>query len=594
MITSTIRLKILAVIFLLFGFLILGRLFTWQIIQGETLAISARSQQQITSDIPASRGAILASDNFPLASSSTSWLIWASRPKIKEPEKIAKKLAPFLVTETQVDEDMVKMASYSGEARPATAEPKSKAEAIIVEEERLFKLLTKTDVVWVALKQKVDRKIKEEIDTLNIEGLGFDPQESRSYPEQKMASHLLGFVGVDAGGFDKGYFGLEGFYNLTLQGSRGEKAWEKDASGRPILIGDGTSVSPLNGVTIKTHIDRTVQYIIEKHLKDGVEKYKALGGSVIVMRPKDGAILGISSFPGFDPKHFNIFENSRFADPAVTMSFEPGSIFKVLVMAAALDTKAVESDTKCDDCDGPRQIAEYSIDSGTKQYYPETTMSDVIFHSDNVGMVWVSERLGHEKLYNYLTAFGVGQSTGIDLQGEIAPNLRKKDEWRLIDLATASFGQGVVVTGIQMVRAVGVIANNGIIVTPQVVDSLIGDSWEDKIEAKIGDRVISEKATSQITEMMVRNVDLREDWDKPEHIKIAGKTGTAQVPIAGHYDPDKTVASFIGFAPAQNPEYVMLVSLKDPQAAPFASQTAAPLWFAISKELLPYLGAQPN
>lgn len=578
------RLKTLSVIFALFSLVITARLFSWQVIQNENFSILAKSQQQISSTLNAQRGAILSTDNFPLASSFQAWLLYGETKKIQNPNEVSKKLALITAPEPFILKDL--------ENKDATKSAQTKEELIKIEEDKLFKLLKKQDVVWVSLKKKLTRSQKEKIEELKIEGLGFKQEEARVYPEGSLSSHLLGFVGQDAGGFDKGYFGLEGYYNLTLAGSSGTRAWEKDASGKPILLGESSQITALNGLNLKTHLDRSVQFIIERKLKEGVEKYEAEGGSVVVVRPQDGAILGMASYPSYEPGKYENYTNENFIDPSVSQSFEPGSIFKVLVMSWAFDSKAVDLDSKCDNCTGSRKISDYTIKSGNNEYYPDTNMEDIIKHSDNIGMVWVAEKIGFEKFYEYLTKFGFGSLTGADLQGEINPPLRKKESWSFIDLATASFGQGIAVTSLQMVRAMSVLANKGKLPNLQIVDKIIGDGWEEDVKPVLSEALISQDAIKKITDIMVSSVESRTDWKKPPGIKIAGKTGTAQVAIAGHYDPTKTVASFLGFAPAYNPQYVMIVSLKDPKAAPFASQTAAPLWFTISNDLLAYLGVK--
>ena len=198
-------------------------------------------------------------------------------------------------------------------------------------------------------------------------------------------------------------------------------------------------------------------------------------------------------------------------------------------------------------------------------------------------------------LYDYFVKFGIGQKTGIDLQGEVAPKLREKGTWNVVDLATASFGQGVAVTGIEIVRAVSAIANGGYLVTPRVVTAVNGDGWEEKIEADPPTRIIKQQAAKEITQMMVEAAERGEaKWVKIPGFKVAGKTGTAQIPVAGHYDATNTIHSFVGFAPAGNPKFVMLVTLNSPQSSPWAAETAAPLWFAIAKDLFPYFGIQPE
>ena len=336
-----------------------------------------------------------------------------------------------------------------------------------------------------------------------------------------------------------------------------------------------------------TTIDRAAQYLVEKKLEKGIEKYGAVSGTVIIMKPQTGAILAMASWPKFDQSEYWLYEQNLFPNPATSQSFEPGSIFKVLVTAAALDTQAVEAETQCDSCDGPRTIAEYKIETWDKKYYPDSTVADIIKHSDNVGMVFVAEKLGLDKLYDYLVSFGFDSITGIDLEGEMNPALRPKEDWRFIDLATASFGQGIAVTPLQMVKAVGALANRGKMIRPFVVKQVISSEKEIEIKPKLEKQVVSPVTARVITEMMIGAVEEGEaKWAKPKGLRVAGKTGTAQIPLAGHYDEEKTITSFIGFAPADEPEFVMLVILREPTSSPWGSETAAPLWFDISKELI--------
>ena len=222
-------------------------------------------------------------------------------------------------------------------------------------------------------------------------------------------------------------------------------------------------------------------------------------------------------------------------------------------------------------------------------------MADVIIHSDNVGMVFVGTKLGKEKMYDYLDKFGIGKNTEIDLQGEMTPTLRERDEWSMVDLATASFGQGIAVTPIQMIRAASVIANDGYLITPLVVGILKGDGWEEVIDSVVDERIISETAANDITAMMVEAAKSGESkWTHVGGFKVAGKTGTAQIPIAGHYDEEKTIASFVGFAPYDDPKFIMLVTLREPSSSPWASETAAPMWYNIAKDLFIYYGVQPE
>ncbi|MCX6705268.1 MAG: penicillin-binding protein 2 [Candidatus Woesebacteria bacterium] len=388
---------------------------------------------------------------------------------------------------------------------------------------------------------------------------------------------------------------MEGYYDLPLSGKPGFVGGQKDALGSPILLGGTTQVTAISGIDLETSIDKRVQATVEQGLLDGIKKYGASGGSVTVMDPTTGSVMAMASLPSFDPAKYSEYSNSLFKNPVISDSFEPGSILKVAVMAAGLDANVVRPDTTCDICSGPLKVDKYFIKTWNDKYHPDISMTDVIVESNNVGMSFVGQKLGADALYDYLHKFGIGEKTGIDLQGEVAPKLREKGTWNVVDLATASFGQGVAVTGIEMVRAVAVIANGGYLVTPRVVNAIKSDSWEEKIKSDPPTRIISQKAAEETTQMMVEAAERGEaKWTRIPGFKVAGKTGTAQIPVAGHYDATNTIHSFIGFAPADNPKFVMLVTLNSPQSSPWAAETAAPLWYLIAKDLFPYLGIQPS
>jgi cell division protein FtsI (penicillin-binding protein 3)/stage V sporulation protein D (sporulation-specific penicillin-binding protein) len=313
------------------------------------------------------------------------------------------------------------------------------------------------------------------------------------------------------------------------------------------------------------------------------------------MDPFTGQILAMAAYPSFDPADYQEYSDEVFKNPVISDTFEPGSIIKPIVMASGLDAKVVRPDTPCDICGGPLKLDRFFIKTWNNEYNPGITMTDVIIHSDNVGMSFVGQKLGADTLYDYLTRFGIGKMSGIDLQGEAAPSLRKKGTWNIVDLATASFGQGVAVTPIQMVRAISVIANGGYLVTPKVVESVQGEGWSEPVKDGAKQKVISEEAAAEATQMMVKAANEGEaKWAKVPGFTIAGKTGTAQIAVEGHYDETNTIHSFVGFAPVNKPKFVMLVTLKSPTGSPWAAETAAPLWYSIGRELFPYLGVPPS
>lgn len=551
--------------------MVIARLFYWQVIRSRVLASQAESQYQTTSVVQAPRGNILASDGSWLAARSTSYLLFAELPKLDQnPRRIADQLAPFFL------------------------ENQDERQALLDEVERIYALLTKKESVWVPIKRGLSPEVKKNIESLKIKGVGFEKEEARVYPEASVAAQMLGFVGKDDEGANVGYFGLEGYYDLPLSGKPGFRESEKDAKGAPLVFGDRQEVSAISGIDLITHIDKTIQLSVDEKLKNGIEKYGAKAGTVIVMRPRDGAVLAMSSYPSYDPEKYAKFSNELFKNPAISDAFEPGSIFKTIVMASALDAGAVDEDTVCE-CAGPVKVDKYTIETWDNKYHPDSKMADVIKHSDNVGMVFVGERMGHEKLYDYIRNFGFGSLSDIDLQGEASPALRDKNKWSVVDLATATFGQGIAVTPIQMITAVSAIANKGKLIQPQVVDKISSGNWVEDLKPAGENQVISSEAAEKITKMMIEAAKNGESkWTNTPGFLVAGKTGTAQIPISGHYDAEKTIASFVGFAPADDPEFVMLVTLHEPQSSQWASETAAPLWYDVAKDIFLYFGIQPQ
>jgi cell division protein FtsI/penicillin-binding protein 2 len=550
------------------------RLFYWQVVKGEELASDARRQYDWGRELSAPRGNILASDGSWLSASVLQYNLIGDPAKNSEsPSKIAADIVDVLY----------------GDSSPEQKEEVDYTRSNITD------LLSKKELRWVMLKNKLSANEKEKIEGLDYPFLNFEETFVRYYPEASSAAHLLGFVGKASDGHDVGYFGLEGEYDMALSGKSGYMSFERDGSGAPLLLRDSREVEAAPGVSLMTHIDKTIQLVLETKLKQGIEKYGAVSGMGIIMRPSDGAILAMSSYPSYSPSTYWDYGDEFFINPAVSSTFEPGSIFKVLIMAAGIDAGVVEPDTICTICAGPARVDKYLIETWNRQYQKDATMTDVIIHSDNVGMVFVAQRLGIENMSSYLDRFGIGKRTGIDTQGELSAPFRSKDTWSIVDQATISFGQGIAVTPIQMVRAVGAIANGGVLMTPQIVNSLVNGTWQKDIPSQESGRVISKEAADKTTYMMAQAAKNGEaKWTFLRGFKVAGKTGTAQIPIAGHYDEDKTIASFIGFAPYDDPEFVMLITLQEPSTSQWASETAAPLWYSIAKDLFAYLQVQPD
>ena len=542
------------IVILLF-FAITVRLFYWQIIRGDDLRSAANAQYNLQLSIPAMRGTIAATDGSPLAMNQQGFLVYAQPKEIENSVVFAKIVAPI----------------------------------VHQEEASISAILTIPGRVWVPLAHKMDVSTKDQLAQLKLKGLGFEPEPKRYYPEASMAAQLMGFVGMDQNGDDQGYFGLEGYYDRELRGRDGSIQLEKDVQGAAILVGNTKRIEAEDGRSLVLWTDRTVQQIAEKRLSEGIAKYGAKAGTVTIMDPKTGGILAAVSHPSYDPASYQSFDKMLYKNPIVSQSYEPGSTFKVLVMSGALNERSVTPDTKVDE-NAPLPVDDYVIHTWNDSYHGPITMAQILEYSSNIGMVRVEQKMGKKLLLKYLHAYGIGDPTGIDLQEESSPELRPDSDWKNIDLATASFGQGLAVTPIQMVRAVGAIANGGWLMEPRVVREIVdGNGKKVSIPPKKTRQVISADTASIVTEMMISAVDVGEaKWAKPAGYRVAGKTGTAQIPVAGHYDDKKTIASFIGFAPADTPRFVMLVTLTEPSSSPWGSETAAPLFFRIARDLFTY------
>ncbi len=540
---------------------LLIRLFYWQVVSADRLGKEAADQHFTELTIPASRGDILDSHDNPLVVTQPAYLVFGEPRNIANIRAFSENVSPLLSLDPEV----------------------------------LSAKLSEPNRVWVPITHKVELPVVSQLKSLELAGLGFEKEPKRFYPEASTAAHLLGFVGSDVNGVDQGYFGLEGYYDRQLRGVDGSRRLEKDAHGAPLLIGNEERIIPEDGRTLVLHIDKVIQQITERKLKDGISRYGAKEGTAVVLDPATGGVLAMASYPNYDPRTFSQFDKTLYKNPIVASTFEPGSTFKALIMAAAINEKLITPDTMMEET-GPVQVGPYFIRTWNNQYNGKITMTQVLEHSSNVGMVFVAQKLGREKLIEAIKKYGFGKPTHIDLEDETSPDLRPDAEWHEIDEYTASFGQGIAVTPMQMVRAVASLANGGKMMEPHVVKEIRDNKGKTiPIPPKVTAQVMRPETARIVTEMMVNAVDNGEaKWAKPKGYRIAGKTGTAQIPVAGHYDASKTIASFVGFAPADKPRFVILVTLTEPTSSPWGSETAAPLFFTIARDLFTYWGIPPQ
>lgn len=427
---------------------------------------------------------------------------------------------------------------------------------------------------------------------LKIDGIGFSQSQFRFYPEKNISSSILGFVGY-AGDEQKGRYGLEGFFDQELAGSPGYIKTERDAKGHLIIINDREYNKAEDGSDLILTVNRSIQFMACQKLNEAVSRHGADGGSVIVLEPASGAILAMCSSPDYDGNNYGAVKNIKdFTNQAIFSQYEPGSIFKAITMAMALDQEKVTPQTVYEDA-GQIVIANYKIENSDHKINGRQNMTQVLEKSLNTGAIFAMRSIEPDLFAEYVKKFGFGEKTGIELEGENKgdiKNLLKKPVGELY-AATASFGQGIAVTPIQMAAAFLALANGGIMMQPYIVKEIVKpDGSKTETKPKIIGRVISEKSAAMIGGMMVNVVE--NGHGKKAGVQgyyVAGKTGTAQVPSEqGGYKAGAHIGSFAGFAPANNPKFVMLVRIDQPRDVEWAESSAAPLFGQLAEYMLNY------
>jgi len=567
---SNARLWVLTLLVIVFGAAVGSRLFFIQVRKSAFYKIQSNDISSSQSKTVARRGDIFFQDktgNRYLAATTKTFLrLFVNPQKIDAGKEDS--FAALLSRELNIDKGMV------------LERIKKKQDPYEPIEER------------IPLEQK--GKLRKLVEALGS-GFGVAEYDDRFYPYESVASHVLGFVGF-AGDEKKGLYGVEKYYDSLLSGSQGLfQSVGNDVRGL-FSMAKGIQEEPADGTSLVLTLDVNIQSETEKALAELIEKWKSPRGSIIVMRPQDGAILAMASSPFFDPNQYREEKNiSAFINPVLQSVFEPGSIMKPITIGTGIETGSVTPETTYVD-KGVVERNGYFIHNAGNKAFGKRTVTEVLKYSINTGAVFVAEKIGAKAFLRSLEIFGFGSKTGVDLPGEVPGDITNLDGARPVNLATAAFGQGISATSMQLIRGLNVIADGGLLVTPHIVESLISPSGRVEAPSLPSDRqVVSSQTAAKVTAMMVEAV--KSGYSKKAHVvgyAVAGKTGTAQIPSPSGGYSDQTIHSFVGFVPAYSPAFIVLMKLDEPLGVRFASDSMTPSFSHLAQFILQYYGIPPS
>jgi cell division protein FtsI (penicillin-binding protein 3) len=545
-----------AVLALAFGGLT-ARLGWLMIVKHGELTALAERQYSRTVVLPALRGPILDRRGAPLATSTATESLFVQPRSVGDPVRVATRLAPIL------------------------GQPEREVHAA---------LTSARPFVW--LRRKLPPTMADQVRALREPGLGFLPESLRLYPNRELAAHVVGFEGAE-GGLE----GVERAFNTELAGVPGKAIAGRDALGREVAA-PHLLQAPQPGHGVALTIDSAIQYMAEREIDAAYRRTHAKAAMAVVLEPRTGDILAMAIRPTFNPNTFlDVPSADYWRNRAVTDPFEPGSTFKAIMAAAALEEGVVKPDDRIYGENGAITLAGATIHDWKK--YGWLTFAEVLQNSSNVGSIKVGLSLGRERYHRYMKAFGFGTTTGVGLAGESRGLLRDPQRWSLLSLPTMSIGQEISVTALQLVAAFGAIANDGTLMQPRLVRSTIDPDGREarRFEPRAVRQVISPETARTLTGLLVRVVESGTGhFAAIPGYAVGGKTGTAQKldPATGRYSRAPGVLSFVGFAPADDPRFAMLVMLDEPKNEKWGSEAAAPVFNAIGREILRYLEVAPR
>ncbi len=565
---TPIRLRLLAIGCGLLGFLLIARFFQLQVLDSTSYQVLASDQHALQKALTPRRGTIYVRDRadgrlYPIAKDRDAWQVYAVPREMPDRAAVAERVAQIL------------------------GKPK---------EDFLAKLLAPTTTYLVLDRDAAYERV-EQLRAAKLPGIGVQAGAARLYPEPGIGGQILGFVSLDDQNQRVGRYGLEGYFDEVLRGQPGSIQAERDPQGRRLTTGSIELTKARDGSDIVVTLDRRIQYEACAKLQEAVTRFEASGASMVIVDPRDGSLLAMCAVPDFDATSYRTVKDiAVFNNPNIFYQYEPGSIFKPVTLAAGLDSNKITPRSTYVD-KGEEKIDQFTIRNSDKKAHGTQTMTDVLEKSLNTGTIHVQRLLGKDLFRTYVQKFGFGERTGVTLSTEVKGDVSALKRAGEIFAATISFGQGMAATPLQMAMAYVPLGNGGTMYRPRLVESFLHpDGRKEPVAPQVVGPVISSRTSHLISAMLVDVVE--NGHGKRAGVPgyyVAGKTGTAQIPNPkGGYLADATIGSFVGYLPAENPQFVMLVKIDRPKTVQFAESSAAPIFGEMAKFLVSYLQIPPE
>ncbi len=564
------RIRVVQVGCVLLALLLAARFFQLQVMEHAVYQLLASDQHDMKASLEPSRGTIYVRDQwdqklYPIAKDRPSWNLFAAPREMKDKSVVAEEVGLLL------------------------GQPK---------EELLARFTAASSSAYLPLAKDIPFENVEKIREKKIRGVWIARGSARLYPETGMGGQLIGYTVVNDDNVREGRYGIESYENVALAGEPGMIEGERDALGRRLAFGQATVKQPKNGADIVLTIDRSIQQFLCTKMEEAVKRFDAESATSVVLNPETGAVLGMCSFPNFLPGDVGkIKDISLLNNPATFTPYEPGSIFKAFTMAAGIESGKISPQTLYVD-KGVEEIDNFKIRNSDKLAHGTQSMIKVLEMSLNTGTIFVQRLVGRENFRDYVKRFGFGEKTGIELPSETKGTIVSLDKKGAIFAATASFGQGITTTPLQLVAGYAALANNGTLMKPYIVQEIIQDGVSTKTKPQPVREVVSSRTARLVTGMLVNVVE--KGHGKRAGVPgyyVAGKTGTAQVPNprgGGYLPPDVTIGSFAGYAPADHPKFAMIVKVEKPKTVQYAESSAAPIFGEVAQFLMTYFQIEPE